>query len=93
MNITLGKRGMGKTTLTKIISEKLLNQFYITTERISCKSVKGKSLDSLHKLLSPVIAKLIYLQPSLLIVEDVDVICGKVPESDAPTQESLYSDK
>lgn len=87
-----GKPGTGKSTIADAI-EAHFSQQYIHVERINCKSIKGKSLESLHKLLLPLLTKLIYFQPSVLIIDDIHVICEKVRDVDVPTQENLYFNK
>lgn len=90
--IVSGKSGTGKSTLTDVI-EADLSQQYIYVQRINCKSIKGKSFESLQKLLLPLLTKLIYFQPSVLIIDDIHVLCEKVSDVDEPTQESLYFNK
>ncbi|KAF2894156.1 hypothetical protein ILUMI_12010 [Ignelater luminosus] len=86
-----GKSGTGKSTLINILKETLNScPFYIYTEVVMCKNVKGKSLDSLHKILSSKIINLIYYQPSVLILDDLHVICEKTNVGDALTPESLH---
>lgn len=90
----LGKRGTGKTALLQRISQKLTEpQYKIHTELVSCKTIKGKSGESLQRHLFPIIARLIYYQPSVLIFDDFDVICAKTFSPDPPTPESLYYDR
>uniref|UniRef100_A0A1Y1N724 Peroxisomal ATPase PEX1 n=1 Tax=Photinus pyralis TaxID=7054 RepID=A0A1Y1N724_PHOPY len=92
--LLIGKVGSGKTVLVKVLIEKLaLSPLYIHSEVISCKAVKGKSLDSLGKVFANAILNCIYYQPSVLVLEDLHVLCEKVVAGDAPTPESLNFDR
>ncbi|CAH0557658.1 unnamed protein product [Brassicogethes aeneus] len=75
-----GKSGTGKTTLTKILKEKLSQSpYYMYTETINCKNIKGKTIDSLLKVFSKSFADLVLHQPSILILDDLHVLCESVP--------------
>ncbi|KAK5645874.1 hypothetical protein RI129_004338 [Pyrocoelia pectoralis] len=92
--LLIGKPGSGKTTLTKLLMEKVaLFPFYIRSEVISCKAIKGKSLESLNKIFMNKIANMTYYQPSLLILDDIHILCEKVVAGDAPSPESLNFDR
>lgn len=87
-----GNNGAGKTTIAKYFAEKVASKpYYIHVETIHCKNIKGKSLDSLHKLFTNTFLKLIYYQPSLLILDDIHVICENVLEEDVNVQEAASS--
>lgn len=86
-----GKTGTGKTTLTKLFASRVgTSPFHVHTEIISCKNIKGKTIESLTKIFGSTFAYLIYYQPSLLILDDLDVLCERVVDGDAPTQENLH---
>ncbi|XP_022913613.2 peroxisomal ATPase PEX1 isoform X1 [Onthophagus taurus] len=85
-----GKPGCGKSTLAQEFSKKIsTSPIYIHVETISCKEIKGKTVDSLHKFFEGKFMKLVYYQPSLLILDDLHVICENVIDGAEPTQQSL----
>ncbi|KAF5302145.1 hypothetical protein FQA39_LY10480 [Lamprigera yunnana] len=89
--LLIGTTGSGKTLLTKTLGEKLLLcPFHIHIEFILCKTIKGKSLDSLSRIFATIFINLINYQPSLLILDDVHILCEKVVVGDALTPESLH---
>ncbi|KAF5273559.1 hypothetical protein FQR65_LT04557 [Abscondita terminalis] len=88
--LLVGKSGSGKSKLSKIITEKLSEApFRIHHETVCCKSIKGKSIDSLSKIFSSKLSTLIYYQPSVLVLDDIHSLCEKVVPGEAPTAESL----
>lgn len=92
--IFLGKRGTGKTALLQRIEQQLSDPPYkIHIEKLNCKTLKGKSGESLQRHLFPIIVRLICYQPSALIFDDFDVICAKTFSPEPPTPESLYYDR
>lgn len=79
-SVILGKPGTGKTTLTAVLQDKLkASPYYLYSETIRCKQIKGKTLDSLLKLFSTTFSNLILHQPSVLILDDLHVLCENVP--------------
>ncbi|EFA04352.1 uncharacterized protein Pex1 [Tribolium castaneum] len=86
-----GKPGTGKTTLATIIAHKINSYpFFIHTKKINCKSVKGKTVESLHKLLSTTFFDLIHHQPSVLILDNLEILCENVNEGDALSPNTVY---
>lgn len=92
--ILTGKTGSGKTSLTIKISEVLKaapSHYYV--ENVACRKLKGKNIESMLKTLNSMFLRLIYYQPSILILDDLHVICEKVIEGEQPTQENLHFNK
>ncbi|KAJ8946678.1 hypothetical protein NQ318_019993 [Aromia moschata] len=88
-----GKPGTGKSSLLKIIKETLKTYpNYIYTKTIYCKTVKGKTVDSLFKLLSTVYSHLVLYQPSVLILDDLCVLCESIT-GDENSPNAVYSDR
>ncbi|KAJ3654628.1 hypothetical protein Zmor_013803 [Zophobas morio] len=86
-----GKSGTGKTTLLKTITN-IINSFpyFIFTKKINCKAIKGKTVESLHKLFSTTFFDLIHHQPSVLILDDIHILCENVNEGDGLAQQAVY---
>ncbi|RZC38937.1 peroxisome biogenesis protein 1, partial [Asbolus verrucosus] len=86
-----GKGGTGKTTLLKTIQNIITSfPYFIYTKKINCKSVKGKTVESLHKLFVTAFFDLVHHQPSVLILDDLHILCENVNETDALAQNSVY---
>lgn len=81
-----GKAGTGKSTILNTVAKYLTNYPYlIFIKHINCKRIKGKTMDSLEKFMSVTFADLILNQPSLLILDDLHVLCENAcGEDDAP---------
>ncbi|GJQ66945.1 hypothetical protein Trydic_g7959 [Trypoxylus dichotomus] len=87
--LILGKCGAGKTTVATHFAEKISSKpYYIHVEIIKCKSIKGKSVESLYKLFTNTFLKLVYYQPSVLIIDDIHAICERIVEED-PVMQAL----
>lgn len=88
----LGKSGSGKSTLSKIVCQNLMKgPSYTHIVYKSCKQLKGKSVENLLKLFIQEFENLVYYQPSILVLDDLHIICGKSESSsEVQTQESLY---
>ncbi|XP_056646462.1 peroxisomal ATPase PEX1 [Diorhabda sublineata] len=85
-----GRAGTGKSTILNTVAKYLSNYPYlIFTKHINCKRIKGKTMDSLEKFMSVTFSELILHQPSLLILDDLHVLCENAcGEDDAPN--TLY---
>ncbi|KAJ8952106.1 hypothetical protein NQ314_007599 [Rhamnusium bicolor] len=92
-SIITGKPGTGKSTLLKIIAEKLISYpNFIYTKIINCKKIKGKTVDSLFKLFSTEFSQLILSQPSVLILDDLHILCESV-KGDEIAPNAIYSNR
>lgn len=63
---------------------------FIYAKKIDCKAIKGKTIESLHKLLQSELFKLIHHQPALLLLDDLQILCESVTEGEAPAQNAVY---
>ncbi|CAG9768233.1 unnamed protein product [Ceutorhynchus assimilis] len=87
--ILCGKVGMGKTSLLNHIATKLKSYpYFINTEMVQCKKIRGKTVDSFHKLFTGILAKLISTQPSVMILDDLQVLCESCEGEETPN--SIY---
>ncbi|XP_066262040.1 peroxisomal ATPase PEX1 isoform X2 [Euwallacea similis] len=74
--IITGPLGAGKTTVLRYIAKKLRSYpYFINMKVVSCKTLKGKSLESLHKFLGDIINNLVLCQPSFLLLDDLNILC------------------
>ncbi|XP_030757477.1 peroxisome biogenesis factor 1 isoform X2 [Sitophilus oryzae] len=80
-----GKTGMGKSSILKH-TIRILNKYpyFVYTQIVQCKAIKGKTVDSLHKIFTDIFSKLILCQPSILIVDDLQVLCENCEGEDTP---------
>lgn len=86
-----GKVGAGKSSLIKIIQEKLNSPTYrIHTESVSCERLKGKTPDSLYSKLSTLFSNCMYYQPSVLILDNLQAICEKVVDDETHAQDAEH---
>ncbi|KAK7597723.1 hypothetical protein V9T40_009948 [Parthenolecanium corni] len=76
-NLTLleGDSGTGKTTLINLFCENLSSSEYgIFTKKISCKTLKGKMIPKLKKVLTNALLECVHFQPAVLCLDDLDVL-------------------
>jgi peroxin-1 len=86
-----GKSGTGKSSLLKIVANSINSfPYFIYTKKINCKAIKGKTVESLHKLFTTTFFDLIHHQPSVLLLDDLQVLCENVNETDAFAQNAVY---
>lgn len=75
----LGKPGTGKSTVLKQIAEQLQNYpNFVFIKQVNCKTIKGKTMDSLAKFFSTVFSELLLHKPSVLILDDLHILCENV---------------
>ncbi|XP_074027169.1 peroxisomal biogenesis factor 1 isoform X2 [Leptinotarsa decemlineata] len=74
-----GKPGTGKSALSKYIARKLqLFPLNVYTKTIKCKTFKGKTMESLLKSFYTDFSELLLHQPSVMILDDLEVLCENV---------------
>ncbi|RWS13510.1 Peroxisome biogenesis factor 1-like protein, partial [Dinothrombium tinctorium] len=87
-----GPKGSGKTVLLDFIGKKFADfPHYVTVRKIECKALRGKRVDSLQKHLLKEIFESIYRQPSLIIVEDLDIVASAASKPEESEIEALYT--
>ncbi|KAL1491690.1 hypothetical protein ABEB36_012251 [Hypothenemus hampei] len=83
--IISGRNGTGKTALITQIAAILSGYpYFVKCQLVECKSLKGKSVESLQKVLHEAFASLTLMQPSLLILDDFHLLCHACEEDDHP---------
>ncbi|XP_015522385.2 peroxisome biogenesis factor 1 isoform X1 [Neodiprion lecontei] len=85
-----GKVGSGKTTVGQILKEafrEVPNFVYVHV--IDCKSLKGKKVETLHKIFLPAILECVYYQPAILFIDDLDSIAGKILADEENTPDAI----
>ena len=74
----VGPTGSGKSTVCQYIISKISDSpYFIKTKFVKCKENYGKSLTTLSKLFSKIFLKLKYYEPAILVLEDLQFLCGK----------------
>lgn len=88
----VGKSGSGKSTLARILCQNLVDYpMYVHVVYVSCKKFKGKAVENLFKIFAQEFQNMVYYQPSVFVLDDLHVICGRSESaSEMQTQESLY---
>lgn len=88
-----GKPGTGKSSLLRILSRKLQNHPHVKfVAWINCKNIKGKTMDSLLKVFLNTFSELVLHQPSILMLDDLNVLCERSKgEETAPN--NIYFDR
>jgi peroxin-1 len=69
-----GSSGSGKTTFLKHASTSLSKSNYLFALNQSCQDLQGLTLSKLDKFLSGLIPKLVWQAPSLLTLDDIDLL-------------------
>lgn len=79
-----GSKGSGKTTLVKNLVQRLTQKpFFVHCEIIELKNLKGKKVESVHKILKTAIKEAQNFQPSLIVLDDLDFLAP----APTPTEE------
>ncbi|XP_029414212.1 peroxisome biogenesis factor 1 isoform X2 [Nannospalax galili] len=79
-----GGKGSGKSTLAKAICKEARDILDAHVEIVDCKALRGKRLESVQKSLEAAFAEAAWRQPSVILLDDLDLIAG-LPA--APEQE------
>ncbi|XP_034375477.1 peroxisomal ATPase PEX1 isoform X2 [Arvicanthis niloticus] len=77
-----GGKGSGKSTLAKAICKEAHAALDAHVEIVDCKALRGKRLESIQKALKVAFSEAAWRQPSVLLLDDLDLIAGlpSVPE-------------
>ncbi|XP_057624142.1 peroxisomal ATPase PEX1 isoform X1 [Chionomys nivalis] len=79
-----GGKGSGKSTLAKAICKEACDILDAHVEIVDCKALRGKRLESIQKVLEVAFSEAAWRQPSVVLLDDLDVIAGlpTVPEQE-----------
>ncbi|XP_050461247.1 uncharacterized protein LOC126856619 isoform X2 [Cataglyphis hispanica] len=70
-----GDLGSGKTTICKILIERYREApCFAHTHTIDCRSLKGKKVETLQKIITSAMNECMYYQPSILFLDDLESI-------------------
>lgn len=70
-----GDLGSGKTTICKILIERYHETpCFAHTHMIDCRSLKGKKVETLQKIIMSAMNECVYYQPSILFLDDLESI-------------------
>ncbi|XP_071557616.1 peroxisomal ATPase PEX1 isoform X1 [Temnothorax nylanderi] len=70
-----GDVGSGKTTFCKMLIERYRDApCFVHTHVIDCRSLKGKKVETLQKIITSVMNECVYYQPSILFLDDMESI-------------------
>lgn len=87
----LGGPGSGKSFLVNAISTCLSQKpYYIHCEYVSCAKLRGKKPESVEKILSKSLHLLEERQPSILVLDDFDVLAAAPKAEQSPQEEFLH---
>nr|CAI5837445.1 unnamed protein product [Callosobruchus analis] len=82
--LLIGQQGTGKSSLLRAIMHKVqLHPKYMHINLIKCKTIKGKTMDSLEKLFCNTFYDLILHQPSLLLIDDLHIMCENIKDDES----------
>ncbi|XP_064615805.1 peroxisomal ATPase PEX1-like [Liolophura sinensis] len=89
-----GARGTGKSTLAKALCRKVAGLPCLAyTSVLECKGLKGKRPETIQRLLEKLFDELSWRQPSIVVLDDVDVLAGSNSGPDEMSAEAQYSYK
>ncbi|XP_076242599.1 peroxisomal biogenesis factor 1 [Calliopsis andreniformis] len=85
-----GEVGSGKSTICKVLIEHLRSPPYFAhTHMIDCRSLKGKKAEILQKIIIAALTECVYLQPSVLFLDDLESITNASTSDEENTPDSI----
>ncbi|XP_043923611.1 peroxisome biogenesis factor 1 [Protopterus annectens] len=69
-----GAKGSGKSTISRAICREASEKIDAHVEIIDCKKLRGKTFENIRKKLEDAFAEAVWRQPSVLLLDDLDVI-------------------
>ncbi|CAG9862927.1 unnamed protein product [Phyllotreta striolata] len=90
--LIIGKPGTGKSTLLKHLAKTLQDYPYFNyVKLVSCKTLKGKTMDSLGKFFSQAFSDLLVHEPSVLVLDDLHIMCENIQGDEASPNYIYFS--
>lgn len=65
---------------------------FVFTKTIQCKTIKGKTVDSVLKVFSSAFSELVLYQPSVLFLDDLHLLCEGI-KGDEISPTAIYSNR
>ncbi|XP_076222599.1 peroxisomal biogenesis factor 1 isoform X2 [Nomia melanderi] len=85
-----GDVGSGKTTVCKMLCEYLENPpYFVHTQMIDCRSLKGKKVEMLQKIITTILGECAYYQPSVLFFDDLESITNASANDEENTPDAI----
>ncbi|EEB11818.1 peroxisome biogenesis factor, putative [Pediculus humanus corporis] len=80
-----GGLGTGKSTLLQALKENF-SQNFIFVKMVCCKSIRGKKLETIIKIMTENLMKCSRQQPSVLLLDDLDALIYSYEDEDSPNK-------
>ncbi|XP_078046831.1 peroxisomal biogenesis factor 1 [Augochlora pura] len=85
-----GDAGSGKTTICKLLREYLENApYFVHTQIIDCRSLKGKKSEMLQKILTTALNESAYYQPSVIFLDDLESVTNASANDEETTPDAV----
>lgn len=85
--LVVGEAASGKTTLMQSVANQMAaHPHFVWVEMISCKSLLGKKADTIEKKFSAVLVRASLYKPSLILMDDLDVLCPISNENEGDSE-------
>ncbi|KAK7867333.1 hypothetical protein R5R35_001109 [Gryllus longicercus] len=86
-----GKSGSGVSTLARHLCNKFRGPpWYVHCVEIQCRNIKGKKVENLLRLFSQALGECSLHQPSILLLQDLDVLAATASPDQEAAQEGRY---
>ena len=83
--LIIGSLGTGKSTLLNALKENF-SQNFIFVKMICCKSIRGKKLETIIKIMTENLMKCSRQQPSVFLLDDLDALIYSYEDEDSPNK-------
>ncbi|XP_049774237.1 peroxisome biogenesis factor 1 isoform X1 [Schistocerca cancellata] len=77
--LIVGKSGSGRSTIAKMLCNEVKESpYYIHVVELYCKHLRGKTVETVQRILLTALTECVYYQPSVLLLDDLDAIASAV---------------